>query len=210
MIFRPGKRSSVPSKIRCESAIVVSSGLPMVLPSQPLPAKRLVSSGTPCGWMNRARRVPPPWPTPDGTWDRRIRRRRPRRRSRRPSAPASSPRSRAPARQGRAPARSARRRRRSGRALTAQSSASFSFWIFTICAARSRSLPYQNGLIDSTSMSTACASIAFEALVDLDEGLRRAIDRRSWTGCGIGAEQRAGFAEVAMRVHVDGLDASCR
>src|SRR6478672_10406984 len=52
MTLRPGKRSSVPSKIRCESAIVVSSGLPMVLPSQPLPDCRLPSSGTPCGWMN--------------------------------------------------------------------------------------------------------------------------------------------------------------
>jgi hypothetical protein len=48
--------------------------------------------------------------------------------------------------------------------LEAQSSASFSFCSFTIWPARSRSLPYQNGLIDSTSMSTACASMAASRL----------------------------------------------
>ena len=43
-ILRPGKRSSVPSKIRCDSAIVVSSGLPIVLVEQAAaaePAARL-------------------------------------------------------------------------------------------------------------------------------------------------------------------------
>ena len=54
-IFKLGKRSSVPSKIRCCRAIVVSSGLPMVLASQPLPLKRLASSGVLCGWMSSSR-----------------------------------------------------------------------------------------------------------------------------------------------------------
>src|SRR5439155_24568917 len=51
-IFRPGNLSSVPSKIRCESAMVVSSGLPITLPRKPLPLKRLeISEATPvpCG-----------------------------------------------------------------------------------------------------------------------------------------------------------------
>ena len=49
----PGKRSSVPSKIRCDSAIVVSSGLPIVLVSRPLPASRPLgsSSRVPSGCM---------------------------------------------------------------------------------------------------------------------------------------------------------------
>ena len=45
-----------------------------------------------------------------------------------------------------------------------------------------------------------------EPLVDLDEGLGRAVDRRKLRRGGIGAEQRAGFAEVAMGMHVDGFD----
>src|SRR5580658_2718079 len=44
--------------------------------------------------------------------------------------------------------------------FAAQSSASFSFCSLTTLAARSRSAPYQNGLIDSTSISIAIASIA--------------------------------------------------
>jgi hypothetical protein len=47
--------------------------------------------------------------------------------------------------------------------------------------------------------------MAAEPLVDLDESLLGAPDRRK-LDCGIGAEQRAGFAELTMRVHVDGLD----
>src|SRR5882724_4740318 len=62
------------------------------------------------------------------------------------------------ARSGACREREAKAANRSG--LVAQSSASFSFWIFTICAARSRSRSYQNGLTDSTSMSMACESIA--------------------------------------------------
>ena len=49
--------------------------------------------------------------------------------------------------------------KRSG--FDAHNSASFSFWIFTTAAASSRSRPYQNGLIDSTSISIAIASISF-------------------------------------------------
>src|ERR1700738_3672164 len=48
--------------------------------------------------------------------------------------------------------------------LEAQSSASFSFWILTTWPASSRSRLYQLGLIDSTSMSTACASMAASRL----------------------------------------------
>ena len=46
----------------------------------------------------------------------------------------------------------------------AQSCANFSFWILTTWAARSRSRSYQLGLTDSTSMSTAWASIAASRL----------------------------------------------
>src|ERR1700716_2292351 len=53
MILSPEKRSRVPSKIRCCKAMVVSSGLPIVFDNQPLPLKRLASSGVLCGWMNR-------------------------------------------------------------------------------------------------------------------------------------------------------------
>jgi len=35
----------------CESAIVVSSGLPMTLVSPPLPLSRFANSGLPSGWM---------------------------------------------------------------------------------------------------------------------------------------------------------------
>ena len=45
-----------------------------------------------------------------------------------------------------------------------------------------------------------------QPLVDLDEGLGRAVDRRQLDGGAVGAQQRAGLAEVAMGVHVDGLD----
>ena len=45
--FSPGNRSSVPSKIRCESAIVVSSGFPITLPSMPFPFRRSVSAADP-------------------------------------------------------------------------------------------------------------------------------------------------------------------
>jgi hypothetical protein len=45
-----------------------------------------------------------------------------------------------------------------------------------------------------------------EPLVNFDEGLFRAVDRRK-LGCGgIGAEQRAGFAEVAVGVDVNRPD----
>ena len=45
-----------------------------------------------------------------------------------------------------------------------------------------------------------------EPLVDLDERLGRVVDRRKLGRGGIGAEQCAGFAEVAMGVHIDGFD----
>src|SRR5438105_1536183 len=52
-IFRPGNRSRVPSKIRCERNTVVSSGLPMMLPKPPLPCSRVftVVPGACCGCM---------------------------------------------------------------------------------------------------------------------------------------------------------------
>jgi hypothetical protein len=37
--------------MRCDSAIVVSSGLPIVFESQPLPSNRFASSGVLRGWM---------------------------------------------------------------------------------------------------------------------------------------------------------------
>src|SRR5882757_2401697 len=164
MTFRPGKRSSVPSKIRCESAIVVSSGLPMVLPSQPLPDRRLPSSGTPCGWMKSG--TPSSSALAQTGWSLGSEN----------SMPATWPPIAAPfrpcfltavsssmtARSGACRVSEAKAANRSG--LDAQSSASFSFWILTIWPASSRSLPYQKGLIDSTSMSTACASITFSRL----------------------------------------------
>ena len=45
-----------------------------------------------------------------------------------------------------------------------------------------------------------------QPLVDLDEGLGGAVDRRQLHRGAVGAQQRAGLAEVAMRMHVDGLD----
>ena len=45
-----------------------------------------------------------------------------------------------------------------------------------------------------------------QPLVDLDEGLGRAVDRWQLHRGGVGAQQRAGLAEVAMGMHVDGLD----
>ena len=52
-ILRPGKRSRVPSKIRCDKAIVVSSGLPIVFVRRPLPANRPLGSNSrvPIGCM---------------------------------------------------------------------------------------------------------------------------------------------------------------
>jgi hypothetical protein len=44
-----------------------------------------------------------------------------------------------------------------------------------------------------------------QPVVDLDEGLRRAVDRRR-EDRGLGAEQRTGFAKVAVGMDVDGLD----
>src|SRR5215471_8376812 len=61
------------------------------------------------------------------------------------------------ARSGNCRASDAKAAKRSG--CDAHSSASFSFCILTIAAAVSRSLRYQNGLMESTSMSIAIASI---------------------------------------------------
>ena len=112
------------------------------------------------------------------------------RRSRRPSAPASSPRSRAPARRGRAPAgvSEAKAAKRSG--LAAQSSASFSFCSLTIWPASSRSRRYQKGLIDSTSMSMACASIAFSRLSISMKASAAPLTGGSCTVAAVGAQQR--------------------
>jgi hypothetical protein len=111
--------------------------------------------------------------------------------------------------------REAKAANRSG--FEAQSSASFSFWILTIWAARSRSRPYQNGgeialaavpeRIDRQHLEVDGLRVhGGEPLVDLDEGLGRAVDRWKLHCGGISAKQGAGFAEVAMGVHVDGLD----
>ena len=99
--------------------------------------------------------------------------------------------------------------------VEAQSSASFSFCSFTIWPARSRPLPYQNGLIDRTSMSTACASMAASRL-SISIISRRPLHRRpdvrrlgppeSSDGDSASREQSADFAELAMSVHVDGFD----
>src|SRR5579883_709605 len=164
MILRPGNLSSVPSKIRCDSAIVVSSGLPIVLPSQPLPDRRLFSSTTPCGWMNSG--TPSSSALAHTGWNFGSEN----------SRPFTAPPTAAPlrpcfftavsssctARSGACRVSEAKAANRSG--LLAHNSASFSFWILTILAARSRSRPYQKGLIDSTSMSTACESIAARRL----------------------------------------------
>src|SRR4051812_36946808 len=160
MILRPGKRSSVPSKIRCDSAIVVSVGSAIVFVSQPFPFSRLASSGIVCGWMNST--APNSSALAQTGW----------KRGSANSAPATLPPIAAPrspcfltavsscwtARSGNCSASEAKAAKRSG--FEAHSSASFSFCTRTISAARSRSLRYQNGLIDSTSMSTPCASIA--------------------------------------------------
>src|SRR6476469_4170722 len=159
MIFSPGYLSRVPSKIRCCSAIVVSSGLPMVFASQPLPLKRAARGGVLCGWMNST--APSSSALAQTGWNRSLEK----------SSPSTLPPIAAPfspcfliavsscctARSGYCRLREAKAAKRSGRA--AQSSASFSLLSSTILAAVSRSLPYQNGLIDSTSMSIAMASM---------------------------------------------------
>jgi len=52
-ILSPGKRSSVPSKIRWDKAIVVSSGLPIVFVRRPFPDSRPLGSNSrvPSGCM---------------------------------------------------------------------------------------------------------------------------------------------------------------
>ena len=166
----------------------------------------MLSSGTPCGWMNSGTPSSSALAQTGSNFGSEN------------STPSTTPPIAAPfspcfftavsscctARSGACRVSEAKAAKRSG--FEAQSSASFSFWIFTICPARSRSWSYQNGLIDSTSMSTACAVHRGEPLVDLDEGFLGAVDRRNLHLRRIGAEQGAGFAEMAVRVHVDGLD----
>src|SRR5712692_7369352 len=167
--------------MRCESAIVVSSGLPMVLPSQPLPDNRLASSGTPCGWMNKG--TPSCSAFAHTGWNFGSEN----------STPFTTPPIAAPfnpcfftavsssctARSGACKVSEAKAANRSG--FEAQSSASFSFWIFTIAAARSRSRLYQEGLIDSTSRSMACASMAASRLSISMNASAAPLTGGSWT-----------------------------
>jgi hypothetical protein len=74
--------------------------------------------------------------------------------------------------------RQRREGRRSGPGFEPHSSASFSLLILQIASATSRSLRYQNGLIDRISMSIAIASISLQALLDDDEVLLHALHRR--------------------------------
>ena len=136
----------------------------MVLPSQPLPASRLATSGTPCGWINNG--TPSSSALAHTGWNLGSEN----------STPATAPPIAAPfnpcfftavsssctARSGACKVSEAKAAKRSG--LAAQSSASFSFCSLTIWPASSRSRPYQKGFMDSTSMSTACPSIAFSRL----------------------------------------------
>jgi hypothetical protein len=45
-----------------------------------------------------------------------------------------------------------------------------------------------------------------EALLEIDEGFLRPVDRAGLAPAAFVAQQRAGLVEIAMRVHVDGLD----
>ena len=65
---------------------------------------------------------------------------------------------------------------------------------------------YQNGLIDSTSMSIAMASMPLRRVLDGDEMLLRALGRRDHVASLV-AHQRDRLVEQAVRVHVDGPDA---
>ena len=178
----------------------------MVLASQPLPASRLLSSGMPCGWMNRG--TPSSSALAQTGWNFGSEK----------STPFTEPPIAAPfrpcfftavsssctARSGACKVSEAKAAKRSG--FEAQSSASFSFWILTICAGEI-ALAVVPERIDRQHLHVDGLRVhRGEPLVELDEGLVRALDRADLKLGAVVAEQRAGFAEMAMGVHVDGLD----
>jgi len=112
-----------------------------------------------------------------------------------PFSPASSLRSRAPAREI---GRLQRERGEGGEAsgLDGRARASFSFCIFTIWAARSRSRPYQKGFMDK---HFHVDGLPVQSLQPLSISMK-ASRRRAGHGPPLrSAEQRAGLAEVQWR-----------
>ena len=127
--------------------------------SHPLPASFFDRSGNPCGCRNST--APNSSAFAQTGWNRGSEKLTPSMlvpiaAPRRPLRIASS--SCFTARSGYCSVNDAKAANRSGCAV--HSSASRSLWMATILAAVSRSFPYQNGLIESTSMSMAIASIA--------------------------------------------------
>ena len=178
----------------------------MVLPSQPLPASRLEISGTPCGWMNNG--TPSSSALAHTGWNLGSEN----------STPATAPPIAAPfnpcfftavsssctARSGACRVSEAKAAKRSG--LEAQSSASFSFCSLTIWPGELAVAAVPEGVYGQHLHVDGLPIHRLQPLVDLDEGLGRAVDRRQLHRGGVGAQQRAGLAEVAMGMHVDGLD----
>ena len=158
--FSAGKVSNTPSKISFCSAIVVSSGLPITLDSQPLPLKRAASSGVLCGWMNSV--TPSSCAFASTGWNSGWLK----------SRPATLPPMAAPFRPNFFTASSSCCTARSGncmasdakaancRGCAAHSAARCSLWMRQMASAVSRSWRYQKGLMLSTCMSMPMRSIA--------------------------------------------------
>src|SRR5438093_745284 len=140
--------------------MVVSSGLPIVFASQPLPLKRRARSGVLCGWMKI--NTPSSSALAQNGWNFGSENSSPA-----TLAPTAAPRSPSfftpstsccTARSGNWRATDAKATKRSG--YRAQNSASRSFWILITPVTTSRSARYHAGLMLSASMSIPCASIS--------------------------------------------------
>ena len=185
---------------------MVSSGLPIVFDSQPLPLKRLASSGVLCGWMNST--APSSSALAQTGWNFGSEK----------SSPSTLPPIAAPrrpcfliavsscctARSGNCRVSEAKAPKRSGRA--AQSSASFSFCTLTICG-RGVAVLAVPERIDRQHLHVDRHRVHFlQTLLDDDEMLGHALDRRQHL-VGRVAHQIDGFMEIAVRVNIDGQDA---
>src|ERR1700720_3159267 len=108
------------------------------------------------------------------------------------------------ARSGYCKASEAKAAKRSGR--EAHNSASFSFCTLTIAAAVSRSLRYQNGLMESTSMSMTWASMPLRrSSMTMKCSCAPLVCGK--TDFSFLAHQIDGLMEMTVRVDIDGLDA---
>ena len=198
--------SSVPSKIRCDSAIVVSSGLPMVLPSQPLPASRLASSGDALR-MDEQRHAEllglGPHRMELGVGEFHA------------GDHAADRGALQPLLLHRGlellhgeVGRLQGERGEGGEAVGLGGAELGQLLVLHLddlagevaVAAVPEGIDRQHLHVDRLRVH------GLQPLVDLDEGLGRAVDRRQLDRGGVGTQQRTGLAEVAMRVHVDGLD----